>query len=108
MSKPPTSGIVTRKLAIAAASASQRTAFAFSSRHTASNTVPASIGSQIETLSRPIDSLLLFLVRASQAEQSPHGRGNLGPQLPRHQREDAQQHHQRVEIQIACLEGTYQ
>jgi hypothetical protein len=54
VSKPVISGMVTRKLAIAASSATQRTTPAWSSRPSASNSAPATIGSQMATLNRPM------------------------------------------------------
>ena len=58
VSKPVTSGIVTRKLAIEATSAAQRTASARSSRPKASRSTPERMGSQIAMLSKGM--FLLF------------------------------------------------
>ena len=54
VSKPVTSGMVTRKLAIAPSSAIQRTIPACSSRPSASSSAPTAIGSQMATLRRPM------------------------------------------------------
>src|SRR5256885_138929 len=83
------SGSVTARPARAPTRASQRTALTWSSRPRASRRAPNAIGTQIERLNQCIFVLPLLLVE---------------PHEIRHESENAQQHDQRVVIEIARLQ----
>src|SRR6478735_7915681 len=85
----PYSGSVTRKLTMAPISAIQRTARACSSRPSASSAVPNTIGVQMARLRTPT---LFFSLSAE-------------PDEPRHQHEDADDHRQRVVVDVARLQS---
>src|SRR5678815_811137 len=98
VSKPVTSGIVTRKLATEATRAAQRTASARSSRPKASSRTPERMGSQMATLSNGMFLLLRLVSAAEEVAQ-------VGPELPGHEADHADDHHQRVPVEVAALQG---
>src|SRR6478609_11106448 len=84
-------GSVTRKLTTAPISAIQRTARACSSRPSASSAVPNTIGVQMARLRTPT----LFFSLLSVVE----------PDEPRHQHEHADDHRERVVVDVARLQA---
>src|SRR5688572_29300045 len=99
VSKPVTSGIVTRKAAIDPSSASHFTALALRPP-IASSTAPTAIGSQMAILSKPISCVL----RASRSSASGPG-AQVRPELPGHEAEHAQDHEERVPVEVTGLDA---
>src|SRR6476619_3281526 len=95
---PVTSGIVTAKLAVAAISAAQRTASARSSRPKARSRTPATMGSQMAMLRSGM--FLLFAERSA-----PDHVAEERPELPGHEADHADDHDQRIPVEIAALQA---
>ena len=102
VSKPVISGIVTRKLS---ERADQRDPAhrrrRCSSRPSASSSTPQTIGSQMARLSKT--HVLVLRAAGSAADQARQ----VGPQLPGQQAEDADDHDQRVPVEVAGLEQAH-
>ena len=85
-----------RKLASDAMSAVQRTASARSSRPNASSSTPETIGSQMAMLRRG-----MFLLSGASGRRG----GEERPELPGHEADDADDHDQRIPVEIAALDA---
>jgi hypothetical protein len=105
VSKPVISGRVTRKEPAAPTSAMAAHGAGVLSRPMASSSTPKAIGIQMARLSRPIVLLLLtFLSAPCPSARRPQ----VGPQPPGQQAEDAQQHHQRIPVEVPGLHQAHQ
>src|SRR4051794_26991255 len=95
-------GSVTSKLVTAPISASHRTDRAWSSLPRASSKAPKAIGVQMARLSKPI---FVFPVswRSRRAPSSSHPELFVQPDKPRHQHENADDHRERIVIDVAGL-----
>src|SRR6478735_4996299 len=96
VSKPPYSGSVTRKLAMAPISAIQRTMRAWSSRPRASRMEPNTIGIQMARLKSPIFIVLVPLLPEPFLDHRPADE-------IRHEHDHAQQHRESVVVDVTRL-----